>query len=207
MLTDLHPFLRACRNAGAVSGSSAPLMRACLISLALGGLTSAPLPAVAAVPEDAPVMAIGVLGHDQGPASDHHEHGINLNLEMQLAPLGIFGSPRPHFGVTPNFNGDTSMAYAGLTFPLHQRAHWFLDGFVSAALHDGPLHKNPGPCARNSNCGYGVRVMPRFGLELGYRLNERSALTLFADHMSHKWVIPGENEGLEHTGLRYLRSF
>ena len=181
--------------------------RAYPICLALAWLASASPPATAAVPEDAPVFAVGVLGHDQGPASDHHEHGINLNLEMQFPPLEFFGSPRPHFGVTPNFNGDTSMAYAGLTFPMHQRAPWFLDGFVSAALHDGPLHKDPDGCARNSNCGYGVRMMPRFGLELGYRLSGRSALTLFSDHMSHKWVIPGENEGLEHTGLRYLRSF
>jgi hypothetical protein len=49
--------------------------------------------------------------------------------------------------------------------------------------------------------------MPRLGLELGYRLNEKSAVSLFYDHMSHYWIIDDENEGLEHAGLRYLFSF
>ena len=187
--------------------SGAPIIKHRRLATAIVLATFACLPSAAHAADSSRIIAIGVLGHDQGPASDHHEHGINLNLEVQFAPLDFLGSPRPHVGLTPNFNGYTSMAYAGLTYLLYQRNKWFLDGFISAAAHDGPLHKDPYGCARYSDCGYGVRVMPRFGLEIGYRLNDKSAITLFSDHMSHKWVIPGENEGLEHTGLRYLQSF
>ncbi|MHB1085300.1 MAG: hypothetical protein ACYCZA_10725 [Thiobacillus sp.] len=62
------------------------------------------------------ILAVGVLAHDSGPFSDHHENGVDLSLEAQFAPLGIWGAPRPHLGITANFQGETSVAYAGLGF-------------------------------------------------------------------------------------------
>lgn len=49
--------------------------------------------------------------------------------------------------------------------------------------------------------------MPRFGLEIGYRIGSAASVSLFLDHMSHKWLIGGENEGLDHIGLRYMRPY
>lgn len=179
-----------------------PLLPA-LAGLALAGsLLSRPIAAA-----DAPVYAIGVLGHDQGLASDHHEHGIDLNLEVQFSPLDFWGRPRPHLGATLNFTGDTNVVYAGLSFPVYRRSNWLLDGFLGAVAHDGPLHKDKLGCRQDSDCGYGVRIMPRLGVELGYRVNDKSAISLYYDHMSHYWIIDAENEGLEHAGLRYLFSF
>ena len=152
-------------------------------------------------------LAIGVLAHDYGPASDHNEDGVDLNLEAQFAPLHFFGSPRPHLGVSANFNGDTSAAYAGLSFRLRETSHWFVDGLLGAAVHNGPLHKDPVRCELYSDCGFGVRVLPRLGLEAGYRVSPVAFVSLFYDHMSHKWIVDGENEGLDHIGLRYLRSY
>lgn len=152
-------------------------------------------------------LAIGVLAHDHGPASDHNENGVDLNLEAQFAPLDLFGSPRPHLGISANFNGDTSAAYAGLNFRLRETSHWFVDGILGAAVHNGPLHKDPVRCTLYSDCGFGVRVLPRFGLEAGYRVSPVASITLFYDHMSHKWIVDGENEGLDHIGLRYLRAY
>lgn len=165
------------------------------------------MPPAAIAADDSTTLAIGVLGHDQGPASDHHEHGIDLNLEAQFAPLDFWGTPRPHLGATLNFIGDTSVVYAGLSFPVIRHKNWLVDGFISAAAHDGPLHKDRAGCRQDSDCGYGVRVMPRLGVELGYRLSDKSAISVFYDHMSHYWIIDAENEGLEHAGLRYLFSF
>ncbi len=196
-----NPALARWRNTPA--GSSSRL----LFGLALAGLASAPMAAADPAPAASPIVAIGVLGHDQGPASDHHEHGIDLNLEVQFAPLAFFGSPRPHLGASLNFIGDTSVAYAGLTFPLLSHSNWFLDGALSIAVHDGPLHKDPAGCAQFSDCGFGSRVLPRASVDIGYRLDARSAVSLYYAHMSHKWVIGGENEGIDHTGLRYMRSF
>lgn len=152
-------------------------------------------------------LAIGVIAHDRGFASDHHEDGIDLNLEMQFAPLDLLGSPRPHLGATLNFQGDTSMVYAGLGFRVRETRQWFADLHLSAALHDGPLHKDPVGCRLYSDCGYGVRVMPRIGVEIAYRISPVASVSLLYDHMSHKWIIGGENEGLDHIGVRYLRSY
>jgi lipid A 3-O-deacylase len=177
-----------------------------LLTLALAlGLA---MPVRGAEPADGRrILAIGVFAHDSGPTSDHHEDGVDLNLEVLFAPLDILSSPRPHLGATLNFEGDTSIAYGGLSLRLLEQARWFSDLFVGAAIHDGPLHKDPVGCDLDSDCGYGIRVMPRFGLEAGYRLSSDASVSLYLDHMSHNWLIGGENEGLDHAGVRYLRSY
>lgn len=153
------------------------------------------------------ILAIGVIAHDRGPASDHHENGVDLNLEIQYPPLAFADSLRPHLGVTLNFVGDTSIVYAGLSYRVRETRQWFADLLLSVAVHDGPLHKDPEGCRLYSDCGYGIRVMPRFGLETGYRISAARSVSLFVDHMSHKWIIGGENEGLDHVGVRYLQSY
>ncbi|MFN3545701.1 MAG: acyloxyacyl hydrolase [Thiobacillus sp.] len=166
-------------------------------------------PAGAAPPErdGHRTLAIGIIAHDRGPWGDTHESGVDLNLELLFAPIDLSGTLRPHLGATLNFTGDTSMAYAGFSIRAYDRRPWFADLLLSLALHDGPLHKEPVRCQEASDCGFGVRLMPRFGLEVGYRLNPTDAVTLFIDHMSHKWVVGGENEGLDHVGVRFMRAF
>ncbi|MDY6956665.1 MAG: acyloxyacyl hydrolase [Pseudomonadota bacterium] len=156
----------------------------------------------------APLYAIGVLAHDRGPFSDRHEDGVDLNLEVQFAPLLIGRNcVRPHLGTTLNFDGDTSVAYGGLSWRLHDTPRGFLDSIVGLAIHDGPLSKDEQGCKTRSDCGFGVRMLPRLGIELGYRITSGRSMALFYDHMSHKWVIGGENEGIDHTGLRYRQAF
>lgn len=181
----------------------APCLNCAILALAL----ATPMQAVGAAREASPILAIGVLAHDLGPLSDHHERGVDLNVEVLFTPLNFPGSPRPHIGATLNFAGDTSAAYAGLTFPFHESRRWFMNGFIGGAVHDGPLHKDPVRCQFYSDCGFGVRYLPHFGLNYGYYLTSGHAISLYWDHMSHKWVIEGENEGIDHLGLRYQRPF
>lgn len=152
-------------------------------------------------------FVVGVLAHDRGFASDEHEDGVDLNLELQFAPLDFPGSPHPHLGATLNFDGDTRVAYAGFGFRVWERSRTFVDAIVGAVVHDGPLHKDPVRCRLDSDCGFGERVLARVGAEAGYRLSPATALSLFYDHMSHRWLVGGENEGLDHIGVRYLRRF
>lgn len=174
---------------------------------------------------DSPLPAIhklvfGLFLHDRGPASDRHESGVDPNWEIQLTPpqwkyWSWIGSPSPMAGMTPNFNGDTSAFYAGLNyeFSLSNRLtdgltrNLFISGGLSAALHNGPLHKEKIGCREDSDCGFGYRVLPRLNIELGSYFRGNQGLSLFWDHMSHKGVLPGENEGIDHIGIRYHVKF
>lgn len=177
------------------------------LGLAMIGSLQAPVQAAELAGNAQWIWAAGIIAHDRGPTSDRQEDGIDLNLEVQFAPLDIFGSPRPHLGVTANFEGDTSVAYGGLSFRFRETPQWFIDGLLGVALHNGPLHKDPVRCQLYSDCGYGTRFLPRFGLEVGYRISPDASVSLFYDHMSHKWIVAGENEGLDHLGVRYLRAY
>jgi hypothetical protein len=166
----------------------------------------------------------GLFVHDRGPTSDQHESGVDPNWELQWNPpqwraWNWIGSPIPTAGVTPNFNGHTSVFYGGLTYELNLSNRFtddltynltrslFVAGSVSAALHDGPLHKNPAGCKERSDCGFGYRVLPRLAIELGTNFSERHGVSFFYDHMSHKHILPGENEGVDHIGIRYHFNF
>lgn len=178
-----------------------------LLGLAIAIGLNTPAQAAESAASSERILAAGVFAHDRGPFSDHNEGGVDLNLELQFAPLTFPGSPRPHLGATANFDGDTSAAYAGLSFRLRETSQWFVDAALGAAVHDGPLHKDPVRCAQFSDCGFGTRYLPRFGLEIGYQIGPAASLSLLYDHMSHKWIVGGENEGLDHIGLRYSRPY
>lgn len=161
-------------------------------------------------------IALGVLLHDVGPTSDKHEDGVDPHIELQFAPpkgavWRMIGSPYPTIGLTPNFSGDTSALYGGLTYEYNFSDHFsakpfsnlFLAGGIGAAVHDGPLHKDNERCLAYSDCGFGWRVIPHFSAEIGYKIGEDNAVSFFYDHMSHRKILPGENEGVDHIGLRY----
>jgi hypothetical protein len=38
---------------------------------------------------------------------------------------------------------------------------------ISAAIHNGPLHKNAEGCDKRSDCGFGYRVLARLSIEIG----------------------------------------
>ncbi|MGE5217607.1 MAG: acyloxyacyl hydrolase [Chloroflexota bacterium] len=169
-------------------------------------------------------LVFGLFLHDRGPASDRHERGVDPNWEIQLKPpewkyWKWIGSPAPMAGMTPNFNGDTSVFYAGLNyeFSLSNRftdrltdnltKNLFVSGGLSAALHNGPLHKNKIGCEENSDCGFGYRVLPRVNVEFGTYFLGNQGISVFWDHMSHKGILPGENEGIDHIGVRYHLKF
>jgi len=162
----------------------------------------------------------GIVAHDRGFAADKHEGGVDPNWEIQFNPptwkyWRWIGSPQFMAGLTPNFNGDTSVFYGGLmyefglsteltdklTFDLTK--HLFVAGSLSAAIHTGPLHKNQQNCEEHSDCGFGYRVLPRVAGEIGVKFWKNQGVSFFWDHMSHKGFLSGENEGIDHIGMRY----
>lgn len=154
-------------------------------------------------------VVLGVLLHDRGPTSDEHERGVDPNIELRLrrphwSAWRAIGSPSLHVGLTPNFRGDTSALYGGIGYDLDMGRRLFAAGALGLAVHDGPLHAADAVrCEEDSDCGFGSRVLWRFALELGVRISDDRAVTLFYDHMSHYGTLADENEGVDHTGIRY----
>jgi lipid A 3-O-deacylase len=166
----------------------------------------------------------GLFLHDRGPFSDRHESGVDANWEVQFNPPKWpawcwIGAPDPMIGMTPNFNGDTSAFYGGLNYELSLSNPWtdeltgnltkylFIGANLSVALHNGPLHKNKIGCEERSDCGFGYRALPRIGFEVGGYFADKQGVSVFYDHMSHKGILPGENEGIDHVGIRYHMLF
>ncbi len=162
----------------------------------------------------------GLLLHDRGLFSDRHESGVDPNWEVQFNPpkwpaWRWIGAPEPMLGMTPNFNGDTSAFYGGLNYELSLTNRWtdelsgnltkniFIAASLSVALHNGPLHKDKVGCDRRSDCGFGYRALPRIGCEVGTYFAAKQGVSIFYDHMSHKGILGGENEGIDHIGIRY----
>jgi len=172
-------------------------------------------------------VSFGIVAHDIGFISDNRENGVDPNWEVQFnRPDWTWwrwlGSPYPSIGVTPNFNGETTAFYFGIFTYEFSLSNKFLDGLtndftknlwisggLTTAIHTGPLHKNEAKCIAKSVCGFVARVLPQFSLEIGYTFWKSHALSIFFDHMSHQGVGCSciQNEGIDHTGIRYHFTF
>jgi hypothetical protein len=124
-------------------------------------------------------------------------------------------------GATPNFTGGASAYYLGLNWEVglsnnfldnltndFTKRLWFSFG-TGPVVHTGPLRKNETKCKEDNDCGFGSRVLPRIQLEIGVNLWKNHAVSLFFDHMSHGSLGCSciQNEGIDHTGIRYHFSF
>ena len=62
----------------------------------------------------------GVVQHDAGVFGRTKEEGIDSTFEFLFRKIDYnlfwLGKPRPHIGATINMGGDTSQAYAGVTW-------------------------------------------------------------------------------------------
>lgn len=212
-------------RAGIVSGmkQAGPESRQCTVgarlrssSAAVAGLALLAAGFVPAKSSGEPVsgtaghqLLIGVLAHDRGFTSDDHEDGVDPNIEIRFRPLDgplgrKIGSPRPHLGVTPNFSGDTSAAYGGITYNVPLPGRLFIDLGGGLAVHDGPLHKKDVErCKTESDCGFGSRVLLHGSFDLGVELRGGRSISFYFDHMSQGELFADENEGIEHIGVRY----
>ncbi len=157
-------------------------------------------------------VAAGFFWHDVGPTADNHEHGRDPNAELWFNPPAwegwqAIGSPFLHIGLTPNFYGNTTELYGGVTYDLSLTHGFFFAPAVGITIHNGPLHKEKVGCEEDSDCGYGHRLLPRAAFDLGFKIGEHHAVSFFYDHVSHKRLLPGENEGLDHVGVRYRFAF
>ena len=111
---------------------------------------------------------------DQSIDGANSETGVAVNAEALFHPLpSSSGSPaldrmiqpRPHIGATVNTEGDTSLAYAGLTWTIPLFCDWlFAEASFGGAIHDGPLDE---PGVASYGCAWAFRESVSLGIGLG----------------------------------------
>lgn len=149
---------------------------------------------------------IGSLGHDVGFLGDNIEHGPDLNLEMLFTSpdlLAVIGSPRPHIGGDINLSGETSDAYAGLTWgvSLIQNVftsgdYIFAEGSLGGAYQDG--YTTTAPRGRKN---LGSPVLFRESAEIGYQITPTISISAILDHISNA-NLANHNAGITSAGGR-----
>jgi lipid A 3-O-deacylase len=165
-----------------------------------------PLPRTAAPGQIVDEVKAGLLGHDVGFLGDNIEHGPDVNLEMLFTSpdlLAVIGSPRPHIGADINTAGETSDAYAGLTWGISViqnlfRAddYVFANGSLGAAYQDGFI--DSGPPGRKK---LGSPVLFRESAEIGYQFTPTISISAILDHISNA-NLGRHNAGITSAGGR-----
>lgn len=145
-------------------------------------------------------IKLGALAHDVPVLASRDERGVDFNVEALFtspAALAALGAPRPHIGASINGSGDTSQAYAGLTWEWQPFEAPLWGAFsLGGAIHDGELH-----AVREDRKALGSRVLFRLGAEVGYDINESVRVSVLWDHISNAGLAE-ENEGLNNVGVR-----
>lgn len=158
----------------------------------------------------------GILSHDvifpdrhdlktPNPFRNDRESGVDINGEVLfISPelLSVLFSPRPHAGLMINTVGDTSSAYAGLTWDGKWETGIFLEGFFGMAVHTGKL-RNGNP----DRIEFGSRALFRLGGEIGWRWDDTHGVSLIWDHMSNGSILSSKNQGIDNIGIRYGYNF
>ena len=83
----------------------------------------------------------GVVAHDVGFFGRQKEEGLDSTFEFLFKKIDYnllwLGKPRPHFGATVNMGGDTSQAYAGVTWDYKLPKRMFFNFSWGLTYHNG----------------------------------------------------------------------
>jgi lipid A 3-O-deacylase len=148
----------------------------------------------------------GLLAHDVGFLGDHTERGFDVNLEMLFTSpdiLSVIGSPRPHIGGDYNTAGQTSDAFAGLTWGISLIQNLFrtgdavfMTGSLGGAYQDGYIDNAPLGRKR-----LGSPVLFRESAELGYQVTPVISVSAILEHISNA-DLAQHNAGITSAGAR-----
>lgn len=145
-------------------------------------------------------IRLGLSVHDISFLGHGKEDGVDVvgeALFQSPAFLAELWAPRPHLGVAVNTVGDTSQAYAGLTWSFTPLERMFVEFSLGGAVHDGKLNG-----AGTDRKQLGSRVLFRESLALGFRIDDRNSVMVVFDHESNA-NLADHNEGLNNLGVRW----
>lgn len=160
------------------------------------------------VPSVVSEFRFGAIGHDVwGP-----EKGtVNLSGEVLFAKpftaADLFTSyfiPRPHLGGSLNLSGNTSFAYAGLTWSVDLAPRVFVEGSFGGAVHNG--RTDPLAAAFDKRAALGCTPLFRESGSVGVRLSANWNLMATVERLSNYGAC-SDNKGLTNVGARLGYSF
>jgi hypothetical protein len=198
-------------------------------AMALGALLSGAAPQARAAGSLVDEVKVGAFLHDVG-GGNRSSDTADLNLEVNFAALPFYDgesglldyllNPRPVLGLSLNADNDTNRIYAGFSWEYAFRSGFFINPGFGFALHDGNRETDtractaPAVCSLPGNRAYEGGNEPSLGtlwlfhesIEVGYRVAERHAFSLYASHISNAG-IDNDNDGMNFVGLRYGLKF
>jgi lipid A 3-O-deacylase len=110
--------------------------------------------------------------------------------------------PRPHIGGNFNLSGDTSTAYAGLTWTFDLTQKFFLEGSFGASINNGDA-TNPVAPGRN---GVGCNFLFRESASIGYNITNNFSVMGTIEHHSNANLCE-RNAGITSAGVRFGYKF
>jgi hypothetical protein len=145
---------------------------------------------------------LGVFAHDpdspEGGSADINGEILSSRLPL-IDPSSNWAwlSPRLHLGGTVNTVGDTSHAYAGLTWTADVTQRFFLEGSFGGAIHNG----DTGPDAPLDQSELGCSPLFRESGSIGYRVTSSWSVMASIEHLSNAGLCDA-NRGLTNYGVR-----
>lgn len=153
----------------------------------------------------------GVVQHDAGIFGRQKEGGLDSTFEFLFREINYnlfwLGKPRPHFGATINMGGDTSQAYAGVTWDYKLPKRMFFNFSWGLTYHNGDKIHSPNHVQTDKK-ELGSSLLFREAIEIGWNFYGKDSISLRLDHISNA-NLWGEdsNEGLDTFGIIYSYRF
>ncbi len=113
--------------------------------------------------------------------------------------------PRPHVGASVNLRGDTSFAYAGLSWTYDLTSWLFVEGTFGGAVHNGNTDPLKARIPVNENA-LGCSPLFRESGSVGVRLSTNWSVMATIEHMSNAGLC-AQNRGLTNVGARVGYTF
>lgn len=164
-------------------------------------------------------VRFGVMDHNVKvltPKNANKEDGFNVSAEVRFSKLDIFGetwSPHPYAMTSINTAGTTSYIAAGLEWDFEFLEGWHFQPGFGYSLHNGELESNGATSQERAvfdanHLLLGSRDLFRTSLAVTKDINDKWALQLIYDHLSHGQTLGnGRNQGLDDIGLRVVYTF
>ena len=149
----------------------------------------------------------GITSHDAGVFGRQKEDGLDSSFEILFREINYnllwLGTPRPHIGANINMGGDTSQAYAGVTWNYKLPKKMFFNFSWGLSYHNGDTKHSPANVQTDKK-ELGSSLLFREAAEIGWNFYGKDSISIRLDHISNA-NLWGEdtNEGLDTLGIFY----